>query len=62
MIFEAALEQIEHFRDQHPGCRIAIVADHFRPHELISAFRGRRQRLLRRYDVRRVHQIFGIGG
>ena len=38
--FEAALEQIEHFRDQHPGCRIAIVADHFRPHELISAFRA----------------------
>jgi len=38
--FDAALEQIELFRDQHPGCRIAIVADHFRPRELISAFRA----------------------
>jgi two-component system nitrate/nitrite response regulator NarL len=38
--FDAALEQIELFRDQHRGCRIAIVADHFRPRELISAFRA----------------------
>ena len=38
--FDVALEQIELFRDRHPGCRIAIVADHFRPRELISAFRA----------------------
>ena len=38
--FDAALEQIEFFRGLHPGGRIAIVADHFRPHELVSAFRA----------------------
>ena len=38
--FDAAVEQIKLFRDQHPSCRIAIVADHFRPRELISAFRA----------------------
>jgi two-component system nitrate/nitrite response regulator NarL len=38
--FDAAVEQIELFRDQHPGGRIAIVADHYRLDELISAFRA----------------------
>ncbi len=38
--FDAAVEQIELFRDQHPGGRIAIVADHYRLDELGSAFRA----------------------
>jgi DNA-binding NarL/FixJ family response regulator len=38
--FDAAVEQIELFRDQHPGGRIAVVADHYRLNELISAFRA----------------------
>ncbi len=38
--FDTAVEQIELFRDQHPGARIAIVADHYRLSELISAFRA----------------------
>jgi DNA-binding NarL/FixJ family response regulator len=38
--FDAAVEQIELFRDQHPGGRIAIVADHYRLDELVSAFRA----------------------
>src|SRR5260370_4227980 len=38
--FDAAVEQIELFRDQHPGGRIAIVADHYRLFELISASRA----------------------
>jgi DNA-binding NarL/FixJ family response regulator len=38
--FDAALEQIDLFRDQHPDSRIAIVADHFRPRELVLAFRA----------------------
>jgi len=38
--FNAVLEQIELFRDQHPGGRIAIVADHCRPCELVAAFRA----------------------
>jgi two-component system nitrate/nitrite response regulator NarL len=38
--FGAAVEQIELFRDQHPGGRIAIVADHYRLGELVSAFRA----------------------
>ena len=37
--FDAAVEQIELFRDQHPGGRIAIVADHYRLVEMVSAFR-----------------------
>src|ERR1700724_2960105 len=36
--FDAAVEQIELLRDQHPGGRIAIVADHYRLGELVSAF------------------------
>ena len=38
--FDAAVEQIELFRDQYPGGRIAIVADHYRLGELVSAFRA----------------------
>src|SRR5216684_3865148 len=38
--FDAAVEQIELLRDQHPGGRIAIVADHYRLSELVSAFRA----------------------
>ena len=38
--FGAAVEQIEIFRDQHPGGRIAIVVDHYRLGELVSAFRA----------------------
>jgi DNA-binding NarL/FixJ family response regulator len=38
--FDSAIEQIELFRDQHPGARIAIVADHYRLDELVSAFRA----------------------
>src|SRR5260370_153633 len=38
--FDAAVEQIELFRDQYPGRRIAIVADRYRLRELISAFRA----------------------
>jgi DNA-binding NarL/FixJ family response regulator len=38
--FGAALEQIELIRDQHPGRRIAIVADHYRRGDLVSAFRA----------------------
>jgi two-component system nitrate/nitrite response regulator NarL len=38
--FGVAVEQIELFRDQHPGGRIAIVADHYRLGELVSAFRA----------------------
>jgi len=38
--FEAAVEQIELLRDQQPAGRIAIVADHYRLDELVSAFRA----------------------
>lgn len=38
--FDGAIEQIERFRDRHPDGRIAVVADHFQPNELISAFRA----------------------
>src|SRR5260370_5820389 len=38
--FDTAVEQIELFRDQHPGGRIAIGADHYRLFELISASRA----------------------
>jgi len=38
--FDAAVEQIELFRGRHPGGRIAIVADHYRLDELVSAFRA----------------------
>jgi DNA-binding NarL/FixJ family response regulator len=38
--FEAAVEQIGLFRDQHLSGRIAIVADHYRLDDLVSAFRA----------------------
>jgi DNA-binding NarL/FixJ family response regulator len=38
--FGAAVEQIELFRDQHPGGRIAIVAPHYRQGDVVSAFRA----------------------
>jgi DNA-binding NarL/FixJ family response regulator len=38
--FDVAVEQIEFLRDQYPGGRIAIVADHYRLGELVSAFRA----------------------
>src|ERR1700687_3201589 len=38
--FDAAVEQIELFRDQYPGGRMAIVADHYRLGELVSSFRA----------------------
>src|SRR6266404_7551914 len=38
--FDAAVEQIELFRGQNPGGRIAVVADHYRLCELVSAFRA----------------------
>lgn len=38
--FAAAIEQIELFREQHPDGRIAVVADHYRLDELVSAFRA----------------------
>jgi DNA-binding NarL/FixJ family response regulator len=38
--FDVVLEQMEFLRDNHPGGRIAIVADHYRLDELVSAFRA----------------------
>src|SRR5579872_4808251 len=38
--FDAAVEQIEQFKNQHPDGRIAIVADHYRLAEMVSAFRA----------------------
>jgi DNA-binding NarL/FixJ family response regulator len=38
--FDVAIEQIEFLKKQYPGGRIAIVADHYRLGELVSAFRA----------------------
>jgi DNA-binding NarL/FixJ family response regulator len=38
--FDFVTEQIELFRESYPDGRIAIVADRFRPNELVSAFRA----------------------
>jgi DNA-binding NarL/FixJ family response regulator len=38
--FDAVVEQIELLKNRHPGGRIAIVADHNRLVELVSAFRA----------------------
>jgi DNA-binding NarL/FixJ family response regulator len=38
--FGGTVEQIELFRNQHPGARIAIVASHYRQGDLVSAFRA----------------------
>lgn len=38
--FDFAVGQIEFFRDSYPDGRIVIVADRYRPDELVSAFRA----------------------
>ena len=38
--FDISLGQIALFRNRHADARIAVVADHFRPNELTSAFRA----------------------
>jgi len=38
--FESAVEQIELLRERHPKARIAVVADHYRLDEMVSAFRA----------------------
>ena len=38
--FEAAVEQIELLRERHPKARIAVLADHYRLDEMVSAFRA----------------------
>lgn len=38
--FEAAVEQIELLRERNPKARIAVVADHYRLDEMVSAFRA----------------------
>lgn len=38
--FDFVAEQIEFFRDGYPDGRIAVVADSYRPDELVSAFRA----------------------
>jgi DNA-binding NarL/FixJ family response regulator len=38
--FDVVVEQVELLRDRHPKVRIAIVADHYRLGEMVSAFRA----------------------
>lgn len=38
--FCATVEQLGMLRDRHPDARLAVVADHYRPNELVSAFRA----------------------
>lgn len=38
--FDAVIDQMENFKDRHQGGRIAIVADHYRLDEMVSAFRA----------------------
>ncbi|KRR06324.1 hypothetical protein CQ12_40985 [Bradyrhizobium jicamae] len=38
--FESAVEQIELLKERHPKARIAVVADHYRLDEMVSAFRA----------------------
>src|SRR3977135_241288 len=38
--FDVVLEQIEFLREKHPRGLIALVADHYRLDELVSAFRA----------------------
>ena len=38
--FDVVVEQIEFLRDRNPKVRIAVVADHYRLSEMISAFRA----------------------
>ncbi len=38
--FYATVKQIGILKDRHPDGRLAVVADHYRPNELVSAFRA----------------------
>jgi two-component system nitrate/nitrite response regulator NarL len=38
--FCATVEQVRILRDRHADGRLAVVADHYRPNELVSAFRA----------------------
>ncbi|MEH2516389.1 DNA-binding NarL/FixJ family response regulator [Bradyrhizobium sp. AZCC 1610] len=38
--FESAVEHIELLRERHPKARLAVVADHYRLDEMVSAFRA----------------------
>jgi two-component system nitrate/nitrite response regulator NarL len=38
--FESAVEQIELLRERHPKAHLAVVADHYRLDEMVSAFRA----------------------
>jgi DNA-binding NarL/FixJ family response regulator len=38
--FYATVEQVGVLKDRHPDGRLAVVADHSRPNELVSAFRA----------------------
>lgn len=38
--FDVALDQIRFVKDHYPDARIAIVSDHYRPDELVSAYRA----------------------
>jgi DNA-binding NarL/FixJ family response regulator len=38
--FCTTVEQIGILKDRHPNGRLAVVADHYRPNELVSAFRA----------------------
>ena len=61
--FDLAVEHIRLVRDQHPGGRIAIVANHYRPCRIGFGISGGRQRLFReRQLLRCVHQIYRTGG
>jgi two-component system nitrate/nitrite response regulator NarL len=38
--FKAAVRQVELFKDRHPTGRIAVLADHKQPSDIVSAFRA----------------------
>ncbi|MBR0753313.1 response regulator transcription factor [Bradyrhizobium jicamae] len=38
--FEGIVEQIEVLRERHPKARLAVVADHYRPQEMVAALRA----------------------
>jgi two-component system nitrate/nitrite response regulator NarL len=38
--FKAAVRQVELFKDRHPAGRIAVLADHKQPSDIVSAFRA----------------------
>ena len=37
--FEGIIDQIEVLRERYPKARLAVVADHYRPHEMVAALR-----------------------